>query len=81
MRKFFCKLRVHYKLIKRKFVCINSFCKECGVDVRDFSAPDEVWAKVEPEIKYGYTLCYNCFCDFCCKWKLPSCWKLDYLEK
>lgn len=86
--KFFRWLRVHYKLFKRKFACgcIDSFCKECGIDVRDFDAPDDVWEKVDPHIKHGHVLCYNCFCDYCNKLKLlkgnnVGCWKLTYLEE
>lgn len=61
-----------YKLIKSKFQVTNSFCKECGRDVHDFLAPDEIWSKVEPEIKYGKVLCYDCFCQKCQELGLPS---------
>ena len=56
---------------------INSFCRECGHDVRDFVAPDDVWHKVAKHIKRGNTLCYNCFCDKCNEIGLPNVWILE----
>lgn len=80
--KFFRWLRVHYKLIKCKFVCVNSFCSECGVENWDFHVSDDIWEKVEPYIATGNdVLCYNCFCAYCEKLGLPDCWELTYLEE
>jgi hypothetical protein len=73
-------IRLYLKLLLREFFAIPSFCKSCGVNVRDFSAKDEVWQQIEPHIKYGHVLCYNCFCDICAKLKLSSVWRLEPLE-
>ena len=57
---------VYIKLFLRRFLDINSFCKQCGRQVRDYDAPDKLWKYyIEPAIKKGDTLCYNCFCDYC----------------
>ena len=61
--KLFYKIRIIYKITKSKLFCINSFCKECGKDVHDFIVDDDVWEQIEPHIKYGHTLCYDCFCE------------------
>lgn len=63
--KIFYFLRVHFKLLKRTYFQTNSFCKHCGRDIRDYHCPDEIWELVEPYIKNGHSLCYNCFCDIC----------------
>lgn len=70
---------VLYKLLKSKITLVNSFCKECGVDVYDFYAPSYIWNKVKLHIKLGNVLCYNCFCKKCRKLGLPSVWKLTPL--
>ena len=44
--------------------------------MHDFIAPDDVWDIVEPHICYGYTLCYDCFCELCGELKLPPVWRL-----
>ena len=68
LKKFKCKvLRLQTK----------SFCKHCGKDVHDFSAPDDIWDKIEPTIKHGNVLCYDCFCEYCGKLGLPTTWKLN----
>ena len=66
------------KLIKCRVLNLPtaSFCKICGRDVRDFIVPDDIWAKVEPHIHIGHTLCYNCFCDICYEIGLPATWHL-----
>jgi hypothetical protein len=69
-------IRVWIKLQLRKFTLINSFCRRCGVDVRDFQASDYTWEKISKDIKNGNTLCYNCFCDLCEKNGLPSYYEL-----
>ena len=56
---------------------IESFCKCCGRKVHDFHAPDEIWEKVEPHIRFGHVLCYDCFCEICRKLGLPATWKLE----
>jgi hypothetical protein len=73
-------LRVKYKLLKRKFMLVDSFCKECGRDVRDFVAPDEVWKRIESKIKYGNVLCYECFCDKCGEVGLLPVWKFEKID-
>jgi len=74
--KVFYKIRLYYKLIKRKFMVVNTFCKECGRDVHDFKAPDWVWNEIEKGIRYGNVLCYDCFCRKCEEKGLPSVWQL-----
>lgn len=57
-------LRVLAKLIARRIIPVASFCRSCGRDVRDFSAPDEVWERIRHLIPFrGNTLCYECFVD------------------
>ena len=74
--KFIYELRVSYKLIKRRFFLINSFCRVCGSDVRDFRVHDDIWGKVKPLIKNGNTLCYDCFCDKCEQLGINSIWRI-----
>jgi len=68
--------RIYFKLLLRRFFLIPSFCRHCGRDVHDFTAPNEVWLKVEPHIKRGHTLCYACFCELCAEYGLPVVWEL-----
>ena len=75
------KILVIIKILISKFICINSFCKECGRDVRDFYVADNIWRQIKPLIRYGNTLCYNCFCDKCRMIGLPSCWELSALKE
>ncbi len=82
MMGLFYFLRIQYKLLKRRYsTSVASFCKRCGRDIHDFAVDDKVWKKVEKHIKYGYTLCYDCFCELCLKEDLPSVWKLERLGK
>jgi len=60
-------MKARIKLILRRFFLINSFCRKCGVDVRDYQAPNKVWEQIKDEIPNGNTLCYNCFCKLCDK--------------
>jgi hypothetical protein len=69
--------RVAFKLWLSKYKCIASFCKDCGRDVTDFIVPDDVWIKIEPTIKRGRVLCYDCFCEHCRQIGLPAVWKLE----
>ena len=41
-----------------------SFCKYCGIDVRDYDAPDDKWGIVFKLSKNKSVLCWNCYCDF-----------------
>lgn len=70
-------IRVFWKLLLKRFMLIPSFCKRCGRDVRDFIAPDDVWNKVEPRVKAGSVLCYDCFCGVCEEAGLPTVWRLQ----
>ena len=74
-------LTVWTKLLWRKFLPIDSFCKECGRTVQDFHAPQEIWDEVERAIRYGYVLCYDCFCKKCRKMGLPSIYSLIPMNK
>lgn len=56
------KLRLWFKLILRRFKAIPSFCKVCGIRIRDFRVPDGVWNSV---IGSSETRCWNCFSDAC----------------
>jgi len=66
-----------YKRFLSRWRCLPSYCKICGRTIHDFSAPDATWEKVEPHIKHGHTLCYDCFCDICGKIGEPTVWRLD----
>lgn len=79
--KILCLLRICYKLIKRKFFLVPSFCKKCGKDVHDFIVPDDIWDEINRHIKYGHVLCYNCFCEKCGELGLPSVWQLELSEE
>ncbi len=76
------KLLVLYKLYTRKIfkICGPSYCKNCGRNIHDFSTSDEIWEKIEPYIKYGHVLCYDCFCEICSNIGLPSVWKLEEIK-
>lgn len=69
-------LRVYLKLLLRHFFHIDSFCKDCGRDVHDFSVSDDIWNQIDKTIKYGHTLCYDCFCEHCKQLNLPIIWEL-----
>jgi len=69
-------VKVFIKLILRKFFIVPSFCKICGRDVHDFIAPDKIWGQIEPHIKYGNVVCYDCFCEICKKEGLKSVWEI-----
>lgn len=76
MGKLFRFLRLWYKLLTKRLWLRDNFCKRCGVDIRDFIAPDDMWARVEPYIKHGDTLCYQCFRDICEETGLWVTWHL-----
>lgn len=76
MIKIFYFVRISYKLLKRKYFATNSFCKECGRDVNDFSVRDDIWDRVDKTIKRGHILCYDCFCKKCKQLNLPTVWEL-----
>lgn len=63
--KPFWVLRVN---IKKILNTINirkvSYCKECGIDVRDFNTPDNDWNRVWKYSKGKNVLCWNCYCDY-----------------
>ena len=72
-------IRLYTKLLLRRFILLNSFCKNCGREVHDFSAPDSIWHMVEPTIEHGKMLCYDCFCERCQALGLPSVYRLEVL--
>ncbi len=75
----FKKVRLYCKLFSRRVLGLHgpSYCRACGRTVHDFSAPDEIWRLVDPHIRYGHTLCYDCFCEICSMLGLPSVWRLE----
>ena len=74
-------LRLCWKLFitRISLIHLESFCKVCGRTVHDFDAPDHIWGQVDPHIKYGHVLCYDCFCEICSKIGLPAVWKLEQI--
>lgn len=69
LRKYFSKpfwiIRIVIKGILLKFhIRKVSYCKECGIDIRDFDVPDEQWNRVFKYNKGKNTLCWNCYCDY-----------------
>lgn len=56
-------LRLRWKLALRRVHCVDSFCKRCGRDVRDFAAPEAEWLAVASRLRHGSVACYDCFCD------------------
>ena len=79
MKPFFL-VRVWWKLFLRRFMLVDSFCKCCGVDVRDFRAPDDVWDQVLRLGGMHRVLCYNCFCDKCEWIGVPTGWRLSNID-
>ena len=78
----FHKLRYLFKTLRREIFNYptDSFCKNCGRYIHDFSAPDTIWKKVEHYIpNNGNTLCYDCFCEICQKIGLPTVWRIEKL--
>jgi hypothetical protein len=69
--------KVAFKLLKRRFMLVDSFCRKCGRDVHDFVVPNHIWEQVDPHIGHGHTLCYDCFCETCAHIGLPSVWCLE----
>lgn len=75
--RFVYLVRVLLKLLRRKFSpAVPEFCKQCGRNVHSFIAPDDVWAQVDPHIRWGHVLCYDCFCEICYRIGLPAVWFL-----
>jgi len=80
--RYFHLLRIFLKLFKVRILNLptNSFCKRCGVDVRDFSVTDDIWEQVEPCIGYKFScspiVCYNCFSDIWHKLGHNNIWEL-----
>lgn len=72
----FFRVRVWWKRQTSRLWLRDSFCKVCGVDVRDFHAPDGIWDQVFRLGGMNQTLCYNCFCDKCLHIGLPGTWHL-----
>lgn len=72
----FSWFRVMVKLTLSKDHLINSFCKNCGRDIHDFIVTDETWEKISPMIRFGNSLCYDCFCEACGKAGLLTVWQL-----
>ena len=72
MTKLFWKLRLIAKNLWNKVLHreIASYCKRCGIKVRDFSIDNKWWKKVIKD-KYN-TVCYHCFCDLSAEANLPS---------
>lgn len=57
----FKKIMVMFRCGRRKYVCVNQFCKKCGSEMGyDFSVPDEVWVNL-PEEYQNHVLCLHCF--------------------
>jgi hypothetical protein len=54
------KLRVFVKWLISRFILIDSYCKDCGIDINDFVASDSLWKEVMGDSQK--TVCYNCFC-------------------
>jgi hypothetical protein len=73
-------LRVELKRLRSRFQLVDSFCKHCGRDVHDFHAPDHVWEQVDPYIRRGHVLCYDCFAEVCGRLGLPTVWELVALR-
>lgn len=67
-------LRVRWKLLLRRFILLDAFCKHCGRTVHDFQAPDAMWDRLT--IRNGNVLCYDCFCEACQVAGLPTVWRL-----
>jgi len=53
------KTRVLLKRLLSQIRCIPSYCRDCGLTVCDFHAPDRVWRMIYPD--GNGVLCYNCF--------------------
>jgi len=79
---FFWTLRIYIKFFKRDVLhfSTDSFCRRCGIDVRDFSVTNAIWDKVRPYIKYGNTLCYNCFSDIWYQIGYNNIWELKKMK-
>ena len=61
----FWRLRVLIKyLLLKLYIRRTSFCKCCGIDVRDYDAPDYQWERVCELSGNKNVLCWNCFCDY-----------------
>lgn len=68
-------IRLFFKKILSKFFLINSYCKNCGVDIVDFYLPDETWNNIMG-IESDKTFCFNCFAR-----KSNKIWALIDIEK
>lgn len=79
----FWTLRIRSKrlVLKLRLGPLMGFCKRCGVEVRDFQAPDDVWERVQRHPKGGQMLCYNCFSDLCLELGLQPNWRLVDIDK
>ncbi len=71
-------LRLRAKMILRRFVLRDSFCKDCGIDLQDFQAPDDIWKQVAPQPDDVF--CYQCFVERCYRAGLPGMYRLVPLD-
>ena len=55
----FYKIRIFLKGICKRFICIDSYCKDCGRTIQDFMVKDDIWRKIVGDNQKE--LCYNCF--------------------
>lgn len=63
LNKPFWTIRVIIKkLLLRLNVRQTSFCKHCGIDVRDFDVSNDDWNQAVG--KMYNVVCWNCYCDF-----------------
>lgn len=67
-------LRLRFKKQLSKFLCIPSFCKVCGVEVRDFEVPQYLWESIVGD--EGTVWCFHCFSDVCTKRGICTYFKL-----
>lgn len=52
------------KILLKSSIRRVSFCKECGIDVRDFNVSDNDWDTVSKLTNGKNVLCYNCYKDY-----------------
>jgi len=78
IKKFIRRIAIKYR------INCDSYCKRCGISVRDFHVDNHLWEEFNKRKKIkGNVFCYNCFHDMCIIYDIepPACLKYDKQDR